>query len=98
MLNGLGYAPGKGKVIKFTINGKTYSKKTDANGVASLKLLSLNAGVYTVKYKFAGNSFYTASSASNKVYILPSKTATYTVKSTTTFGKGANFRQCSFSK
>ena len=90
LLNGLGYAPGKGKVIKFTINGKTYSKKTDANGVASLKLLSLNAGVYTVKYKFAGNSFYTASSASNKVYILPSKTATYTVKSTTTFGKGAN--------
>ena len=88
--NGLGYAPGAGKIIKFTVNGKTYSAKTNSKGVASLKLPSLNAGTYTVKYSFAGNNFYKASSASNKLYILPSKTAKFTVKSTTTFGKGAN--------
>ena len=88
--NGLGYAPGEGKVIKFTVNGKTYSAKTNSKGVASLKLPSLNAGTYTVKYSFAGNNFYKASSASDKLYILPSKTAKFTVKSTTTFGKGAN--------
>ena len=90
LLNGLGYAPGSGKIIKFTVNGKTYSAKTNSKGVASLKLPYLKAGTYTVKYKFSGNTFYTASSASNKLYILPSKTATFTVKSTTTFGKGAN--------
>ena len=90
LLNGLGYAPGAGKVIKFTVNGKTYSAKTNSKGVASLKLPSLSAGTYTVKYKFAGNSFYKASSASNKLYILPSKTSKFTVKSTTSFGKGAD--------
>ena len=90
LLNGLGYAPGKGKVVKFTVNGKSYTAKTNAKGVASLKLPTLSAGTYTVKYSFAGNSFYKASSASNKLYILPSKTVTYTVKSTTTFGKGAS--------
>ena len=90
LLNKFGYAPGKGKIIKITINGKTYSKKTNANGNAKLKLPTLNAGVYTVKYSFEGNSFYKASSASDKVEILPSKTTTFTVKSTTTFGHGAN--------
>ena len=89
LLNGLGYAPGAGKIIKFTVNGKTYSAKTDSKGVASLKLPYLKEGVYTVKYSFAGNKFYSKSSASNKLYVLPSKTATFTVKSTTTLGKGA---------
>ena len=88
--NGLGYAPGSGKIIKFTVNGKSYTAKTNGNGVASLKLPSINAGIYTVKYSFAGNNFYSASSASGKLYILPSKTPTFTVKSTTTFGKGAS--------
>ena len=94
LLNGLGYAPGAGKVVKITINGKTYSKKTNSKGVASLKLPSLKAGMYTVKYKFAGNSFYKASSASNKVAIYPSKTATFKVKSGTTFtyGKSNTFK------
>ncbi len=89
LLNGLGYAPGAGKIIKFTINGKTYTAKTNSNGVASLKLPNLANGAYTVKYAFDGNNFYKKSSATNKVYIIPSKTATFTVKSGTTFGKGA---------
>ena len=90
LLNKFGYAPGKGKIIKFKVNGKTYSAKTNANGVATLKLPSLSAGVYTVKYSFAGNSFYKKSSASNKLYIITTKTPTFTVKSTKTFGHGAN--------
>ena len=89
LLNGLGYAPGAGKIIKFTINGKTYTAKTNSKGVASLKLPSLANGAYTVKYAFDGNNFYKKSSASNKVYIIPSKTPTFTVKSGTVFGKGA---------
>ncbi len=90
LTNSLGYAPDTGQVIKFTVNGKTYSAKTNSKGVASLNLPTLNAGTYTVKYSFAGTSVYGASSASNKLYILPSETPTFTVKSTTTFGKGAN--------
>ena len=87
--NQFGYAPSSGKVIKFTVNGKSYTAKTNSNGVASLKLSSISNGAYTVKYSFAGNSYYKASSASGKLTVIPSKTPTYTVKSTTTFGYGA---------
>ena len=90
LLNKFGYAPGKGKIINFKVNGKKYSAKTNANGVATLKLPSLKAGVYTVKYSFAGSGYYKKSSASNKVYIITTKNPTFTVKSTTTFGHGAN--------
>ena len=89
LLNKFGYAPGKGKVITFKVNGKSYTAKTDNKGIASLKLPSLKEGIYTVNYKFAGNDFYKASSTKSKVTIIPTKTPTFTVKSTTTFGKDA---------
>ena len=88
--NEFDYAPGEGKSIRFTVNGKNYYGNTNSKGVASLTLPSLSNGVYTVKYYFAGNDFYKASSAKGKLTIVPSYTPTYTVKSTTTFGSGAN--------
>ena len=90
LLNSLGYAPSKGKIVKITINGKTYSKKTNADGYASLKLPTLKNGIYTVKYKFSGNNYYKSSSTSGKVSVIPSKTPTLTVKSTTIFNKGSS--------
>ena len=90
LLNKFGYAPSSGKVITFKINGKTYSAKTSSTGYATLKLPSLSAGAYTVKYSFGGTSYYLKSSASNKVYIIPTKNPTFTVKSTKSFGYGAN--------
>lgn len=89
LLNAFKYAPGKGKIVKFKINGKTYSAKTSKNGFAALNLPKLKNGVYTVKYTFAKSGYYKASSASSKVTIIPSKQPTFTVKSTTTFGHGA---------
>ena len=90
LLNKFGYAPSKGKIILFKINGKKYSAKTNKNGVAKLKLPSLKAGQYLVKYKFSGNNFYKASSAKNYVTVVTTKNPTFTVKSTTTMGHGAN--------
>ena len=89
LLNKLGYAPSRGKIVKFTINKKTYSKKTNDNGIASLTLPTLSKGIYTVKYTFTGNTLYSKSSSYNKVIILPSKDTVLSVKSTTSFGHDA---------
>ena len=89
LLNAFGYAPAKGKIIKFKVNGKTYSKKTNANGIAYLKLPSLKVGVYTVKYSFAKQGYYKASSTSSKVTIIATKNPKFTVKSGTTFTQGS---------
>jgi hypothetical protein len=89
LLNSLGYAPTSGKIVKIKINGITYTKKTNSKGAVSLKLPSLKKGLYTVKYKFGGDSHYKASSASDKVAIISTKNAALTVKSTKTFGHGA---------
>ncbi len=89
LLNQLGYAPAKGKVIRLALNGKKYSAKTNAKGIASFKLPSLKNGVYTMKYSFAKSSYYKASSVKNRLTVIPTKKVTYTVKSTTVFGHGA---------
>ena len=89
LLNAFGYAPGKGQIVKFKVDGKKYTARTNKNGNAKIKLPSIKAGTYTVKYSFAQTQFYKASSAKSKLYVLPSKTPTFTVKSTTTFGHGA---------
>ena len=89
--NAFNYAPGVGKTIRLNIGGKNYYSDTVAHGIASFTLpSSLANGFYTAKFYYAGNDFYSASSTSSKVTIVPSYTPTYTVKSTTTFGSGAN--------
>lgn len=85
----LGGSTNAGKVIKIRINGKTYSKKTDANGLVALKLPNLATGAYAVKYSYAGSKNYKASSQSNYVSVINTKTSNLTVKSTKTFGYGA---------
>ena len=89
--NEFNYAPGAGKTITFVVRDRTYSATTDSKGVASIRLpSSLDKGVYVVKYSYAGNSFYSASSASSKVVVIPSKNPTFTIKSSTNFLQGAS--------
>lgn len=74
----------KGVVVTFKINGKTYSRTTDSNGYASLKI-NLAPKTYTIVASYKGYN------VSNKVVVKPtlvlkdktvkkSKTFKYTVK------------------
>ncbi|MDO5832713.1 MAG: transglutaminase family protein [Methanobrevibacter sp.] len=79
-----------GRVIKIKINGKTYSKKTDSDGIASLSLKSFKKGLYTVEYSYEGTKYFKAAKAKNLVTIIDNPSDTkLTVKSTKTFGYGA---------
>ena len=79
-----------GKVVKITINGKTYSKKTDGNGIVSLSVGSFKKGIYTVEYKFGGNKFFKASKTTNLVAIIDNASDTRLTAKNTNFGYGAN--------
>ena len=50
----------KNRKVSFTVNGKTYSAKTDAKGVAKVNVSLTKKGTYTVTAKFAGDRTYSA--------------------------------------
>lgn len=78
-----------GKVIKISIGGKTYSKKTDGNGAVCLQLPALNKGLYKVQYTYAGTKFFKKSTSTGYVTVLNTKSTEITPKGTTHFGYGA---------
>ena len=57
----------KNVVVKFTVNGKTYSQKTDAKGIAKLKI-TLPVGYYSVTTSLS-DSCYSASSVSKHILV-----------------------------
>lgn len=59
----------KGKKITLTVNGKTYTAKTDAKGVAKFSLKITKKGKYTAKIEFTGDNTYKASNKSVKITI-----------------------------
>ena len=78
-----------GKIIKIKINGNTYSKKTDSEGMVYLDLSSFKSGIYNVEYKYAGNKFFKSSKSTKSIKIFDTTQTELTVKSTTHFGYGA---------
>lgn len=88
--NSLGDDANKGKTIKFKVGGKTYTKKTDSEGMAYLNVSSFKKGVYTVESSYARNQFFKSSQASKPLIILTTSKATLNVKSTTRFGYEAH--------
>lgn len=58
----------KNAQIDFTVNGKTYSKKTDSKGIAMLDI-NLKSGNYIILTKFAGTSKYDAISKKSNITV-----------------------------
>ena len=78
-----------GKIIKVKVNGKTYSKKTDGNGMIYFDLSFLKKGIFTVEFKYAGNKFFKSSSSKSLVTIYDTLYTSVKVKGTSSFGYGA---------
>ena len=60
--------------VTATVNGKTYTATTNSKGVATFKLTLKTVKTFTISLKFAGYSYYTASSKSIKVKVTKTKT------------------------
>ena len=57
------------KKISFTVNGKTYTAKTNSKGIASVNVSLSKKGTYKFTVKYAGDSGYAAISTSNKLVL-----------------------------
>ena len=62
------------KKITATVNGKTFSAKTNKKGVAKIKLTLNKVKTFKVSIKFAGDSTYSASTKTIKVKVTKTKT------------------------
>ena len=61
--------PLKNKTVKLVLNGKTYSGKTNSNGVVTINVSLSKKGTYSFTAKYAGDNTYAAVSKSAKLTI-----------------------------
>ncbi|MBR5504213.1 MAG: hypothetical protein IKV87_07215, partial [Methanobrevibacter sp.] len=61
--------PISGMLLTFTVNGKSYSAKTNSKGIATVKVSLSSKKTYKFTVKFAGNGIYANVNATGKVVI-----------------------------
>ena len=61
--------PLKNKTVKLVLNGKTYSGKTNSNGVVTISVSLSKKGTYSFTAKYVGDNTYAAVSKSAKLAI-----------------------------
>ena len=57
------------KKVSITVNGKTFSAKTNSKGKATIKVKVAKKGKFTAKVKFAGDDSYVKSTAKVKLTV-----------------------------
>lgn len=78
------------KKVTFTYNNKKVTATTNKNGKASITISGLSKGTYTISYKYAGDSCYSGSSESGKLYVTdPAKITSSVLKMK--YGDGSKF-------
>ena len=82
------------KKVSFTVNGKTYTATTNANGVATVKVSLTTAKAYAVTIKYAGEDKYGAASVSSKITV--NKVAVKATVPKKTFKKAAKTKKVTF--
>lgn len=65
----VGDLPIKGRTVTFKFNGKTYSKKTNSKGKATLTLPKLAKGTYKIIYSYSGEGDIKKSSQTSKITV-----------------------------
>ena len=58
-----------GKTVKFTVNGKTYSAKTDSNGIAKVNVSLNKKGIYSVSVSTVATGTYESVSTKSSLKI-----------------------------
>ena len=61
--------PLENKNVKLVLNGKTYSAKTDSNGVATINVSLSSRKTYSFTVKYAGDSTFSAVTKTGKLII-----------------------------
>ena len=75
------------KQIKLTVNGQSYTKTTNGDGIVSLPI-NLKIGTYTVKYTNVASSKVNAKTGSTQINVVKRTATSLSWKSATTFYQG----------